>query len=111
MEGIKWATFQCCGRSGTANTETAFAGSGMVPFIYSFILFYVLFIFILSLYFLYWFDFNNLFMNIGKGVTLGEFATRVCGSSDLYSLDTGTLHFAFCIFFYLFLYIIQVLIS
>lgn len=25
----------------------------------------------------------------GKGITLGEFATRVCGSSDLYSLDTG----------------------
>eukprot|EP00026_Physarum_polycephalum_P002193 Phypoly_transcript_02198.p1 GENE.Phypoly_transcript_02198~~Phypoly_transcript_02198.p1 ORF type:complete len:788 (+),score=123.44 Phypoly_transcript_02198:321-2684(+) len=25
----------------------------------------------------------------GKGVTLGEFATRVCGSSDLYTMDTG----------------------
>ena len=78
----KLVTSLFCGLNGTASTEIAFVASGTVIL--------VLFYFV--------FDFFNLFvcfvllntkLYTGKGVGLGELATRISGSSDLYSMDSG----------------------
>lgn len=34
-------------------------------------------------------------VNEGKGVSLGEFATRITGSSDLYTMDSGKINTPF----------------
>lgn len=79
QEVTKLETSPSCGPSGTASTVTAFVASGTVSVFFIKINFTFL-EFLLTIL-------------IGKGVPLSELATRITGSSDLYSMDSGTLIF------------------